>query len=317
MVSPCIFPLKAIICRGFDVIDRRTTITAIPLVLAAGCMPGRNRAGIMSNPVVARIEKRIGGRLGVALVDADGNLITSHRGNERFAMCSTFKAALASAMFAADKSGQADMNVKFQLKPEDSVPYMPFVKKRLEDGASASLRDLAKATVQTSDNAAANLVLKAIGGPEGFTKFVRSQNDQTTRLDRWETDLNENAVGDPRDTTTPVAMAWLMQKLLVKNAAEETGNLTLQNWMKGSVTGANRIRAGLPKGWPVGNKTGTAPGGIAYNDIAIIWPSRAEYGASPVILTVYTDRPTASAKKVEAAIADVARETVKLVGLPY
>jgi len=297
-------------------IDRRSLVTGIPLVLAAGCVPGRTQASIMSNPVFASIEKRIGGRLGIALVDSEGNLISSHRGNERFAMCSTFKAPLAAALFAANARGDVDMDATFDLKPEDSVPYMPFVKQRLADGEAVSLRDLAKAAVQTSDNAAANLVLKAIGGPEGFTGFIRSQNDCVTRLDRWEPDLNENIPGDPRDTTTPVAMAWLMHKLLVENATTEGPKTKLQKWMRGSVTGADRIRAGLPQGWPVGNKTGTGPSGTAYNDIAIIWPSRSEYGASPVILTVYSDRPVASAKKVNAAIADVARATVRLIGLP-
>lgn len=297
-------------------IDRRHVVAGIPMLLAAGCMPGRNQASIMSNPVFAAIEKWIGGRLGVALVDSQGNLISSHRGNERFAMCSTFKAPLAAALFAADTNGDVDMDAKFLVKPEDSVPYMPFVKRRLEDGKPVSLSDLAKAAAQTSDNAAANLVLKAVGGPKGFTDFVRTQGDNVTRLDRLEPELNENIPGDPRDTTTPVAMAWLMQKLLIGNAESGDRKEILRNWMVGSKTGANRIRAGLPKGWPVGNKTGTAPGSTAYNDIAIIWPSTAEFGASPVILTVYTDRPTASAKKVNAAIADVAKSVTRLIALP-
>lgn len=297
-------------------LNRREILTAIPLILTAGCVPGRNQASIMSNPVFGRIEKRIGGRLGVALVDGDGNIISSHRGNERFAMCSTFKAPLASALFAADACGDADMDAKFQLKPEDSVPYMPFVEKRLAEGTAVSLRDLAKAALETSDNAAANLVLKAVGGPTGFTKFVRSQGDNVTRLDRWELELNENAKDDPRDTTSPVAMAWLMQKLLVKNASGDPNKQILQNWMKGSKTGGARIRAGLPTGWPVGDKTGTAPGGTAYNDVAIIWPSSAESHTKPVILAVYTDRPKISASKVNAAIADVARASARLIALP-
>ncbi|MEP2988801.1 MAG: class A beta-lactamase [Parasphingorhabdus sp.] len=296
-------------------INRRTMLAGIPFALAAGCMPGRNQASIMTNPAFSKLEKRIGGRLGVALVDSQGNIVSSHRGNERFAMCSTFKAPLASALTFAHARGDVDMNAKFRLKSEDSVPYMPFFEKHLKDGTAVSLGELAKAAVQTSDNAAANLVLKAIGGPKGFTDFVYDQGDRVTRLDRWEPELNENIPGDPRDTTSPVAMAWLMHKLLIDNSTKGSSRSNVQNWMIGSKTGADRIRAGLPAGWPVGNKTGTA-GGSAYNDIAIIWPSRAEYGTSPVILTVYTDRPTASAKKVNATIADVARVAVRLIGLP-
>lgn len=296
--------------------DRRNILTVIPLMLAAACMPGRNQASIVTNPTFSSIERRIGGRLGVALVDWDGTLISSHRGNERFAMCSTFKAPLASALFAVHAFGDADIDAVFALKPKDRVPYMPFVEKRLVNGQSVSLRELAKAAVETSDNAAANLVLKAVGGPEGFTKFVRSQGDSVTRLDRWETQLNENLPGDPRDTTSPIAMAWLMQRLLIENATADNDKRTLQNWLKGSTTGAARIRSGLPKGWPSGDKTGTAPGGTAYNDVAIIWPSSAGFPAKPVILAVYTDRPTISAKKINAAIADVAAAAVRLIALP-
>ncbi len=293
------------------------------LVLISGCMVSPNSNGdaqpkpaMIDAPQLAAIEQRIGGRLGVALIDADGALIMTHRGSERFAMCSTFKAPLASVLFAAHEAGTVDMFEKFDLKPSDSIPYMPFVEKKLAAKESVSLHELAGAAVMTSDNAAANLILNAVGGPEAFTKFVRTKGDKITRLDRIEPELNENAPGDPRDTTSPEAMARLMQKLIIEGAPLDIDKLTLQKWMKESKTGASRIRAGLPKGWPVGNKTGTAAGGIASNDIAIIWPSTAEFAAKPVILTIYTDRPTASANEVEAAMADVARAVVRLIALP-
>lgn len=279
-------------------------------------MAGRRQASIVSNPEIARIEKRIGGRMGVALVDNSGALITSHRGSERFAMCSTFKAPLASALFAAHDRGDVDIYAKFQLTTGDLVPYAPIVEKILPTGKPTTLIEMAKAAVQTSDNAAANLVLKAIGGPAGFTRFVRSQGDRITRLDRYETDLNENALGDLRDTTSPVAMARLLQQTLIENSAASVDRQILQKWMKDTKSGLSRIRAGLPKGWPAGDKTGTAPGSTAYNDVAIIWPSRAEFSAGPVILTVFTDRPTRPAKIVNRAIADVSRAIVPLIALP-
>ena len=304
-------------------IDRRNVILSSGLLLLSGCMVQSDaksdtpsRTALLNHPEIALIEKRIGGRLGVALLSGDSELIMSHRGSERFAMCSTFKAPLASVLFAAHQAGTVDMFKKFDLKPSDGVPYMPFVEAKLAAKEQVSLHDLAGATVMTSDNAAANLILKAVGGPEAFTKFVRTHGDDVTRLDRMETELNENAPGDPRDTTSPEAMAKLMQKLAIEDAALDIDRSTLQKWMKGSKTGASRIRAGLPKGWPVGNKTGTAAGGIAVNDIAIIWPSTAEYASRPIILTVYVDRPTVSVKEVEAAIADVARIAVRLTALP-
>lgn len=294
-------------------LNRRTFLLSSSLLLASGCMPRPRQASIMSNPEFAAIEKRIGGRLGAALVDWEGSLISSHRGTERFAMCSTFKAPLASALFAAHEAGRVDMHAEFAVKPEDAVPHMPFVEARLKDGKAVTLSELAHAAIITSDNAAANLVLAAIGGPAGYTVFVREQGDAVTRLDRMEPELNENAPGDPRDTTTPVAMARLMQTLAIGNAPVGENVLTLQKWLKESETGADRIRAGLPTGWPVGDKTGTAPDGLAYCDVAIIWPSATESTVKPVILAVYTDRPTASAERVNAGIAEVAKAAAQLI----
>ena len=282
-------------------LGRRKFLFSSGLLLISGCVakPGDREEGVSNFSIalqsdvsaIAEIEQRIGGRLGVGLVGGDGRLILSHRGSERFAMCSTFKAALAAALFAAHAAGGVNMFAKFQLKPADSVPYMPFVEARLASGEPVSLHALAGAAVTTSDNAAANLILKAIGGPE----------------------VNENVPGDPRDTTSPEAMAMLIRKLAIEDASLDIGKLTLQHWMKDSKTGASRIRAGLPKDWPVGNKTGTAAGGIARNDIAIIWPAPAEEAARPAILTIYIDRPTAPANAVDAAMAEVARIAARLI----
>lgn len=301
-------------------VDRRTFILSSGLLLVGGCV-GRSNASddrssipaISNVAAFAEIEERIGGRLGVALVSPDGELILSHRGSERFAMCSTFKAPLASVLFAAHEAGTVDMFKKFDLKEADRVPYMPFVEKKLAEKLPVSLHELAGAAVMTSDNAAANLILKATGGPEAFTKFLRANGDSVTRLDRMEPELNENAPGDPRDTTTPEAMAKLMHKLAVDGAPLDIDKLTLRKWMEDSKTGATRIRAGLPKGWPVGNKTGTAAGGIARNDIAIFKPPTAEFPLEPLTLTVYVDRPTAPPEQVDSAMAEVARVIVRLI----
>lgn len=304
-------------------LDRRTLIFSSGLLLLGGCKTPNDAKSARVDSLedwyyekISAIEQRTGGRLGMALVSAEGEPILSYRTNERFAMCSTFKAPLASVLFAAHEAGTVNMFAKFDLKPSDRVPYMPFVEKKLAAKEQVSLHDLAGAAIMTSDNAAANLILNAIGGPQAFTAFVRRQGDDVTRLDRMEPELNENVPGDPRDTTSPLAMAKLMQKLGIENARQDKNKQQLQNWMKGTKTGASRIRAGMLKGWPVGNKTGTAMGGIARNDIAIIWASTAEFAAGPVSLTIYTDRPTAPPKEVDAAIAETARLIVPLVSGP-
>ena len=256
---------------------------------------------------IERLEKRIGGRLGMALTAADGKIDYSYRGGERFAMCSTFKAPLAFAILSAASEGKIDLKREFALKPDDLVPYAPFAEERLSAGKPVTYLELAKAAVTLSDNAAANLLLRAIGGPEGLTAFIRAAGDTVTRLDRMEPELNENAAGDPRDTSTPEAFSKLFYNLMIGTDRPANWQI-VYDWMAASQTGLARIRLGLPYGWPVGNKTGTAGEGLAYNDAAIFWPSFSGYGGDkPRILTVFIDRPTENAAVVERTIAEAAK----------
>jgi beta-lactamase class A len=133
-----------------------------------------------------------------------------------------------------------------------------------------SVAQLCEATMTTSDNTAALLLLRTQGGPAGLTRWLRAHGDTQTRLDRSEPDLN---VADPTgawDTTTPAAMADTVQRLCLGAGLPSTAQAQLQAWMKASTTGAQRLRAGLPTGWQIGDKTGTGDG--ISNDVAIVWP---------------------------------------------
>jgi len=168
------------------------------------------------------------------------------------------------------------------------------------------MEELAAAAVEVSDNSAANLLLPMIGGPEGLTAFFRAHGDSLSRLDRKEPDLNENEAGDPRDTTSPAAMAGLMARLLFKDMKPESAE-KLRSWLDQSKTGDHRIKAGLPEGWTSGSKTGSC--GTAYNDVALVKsPTGAEY-----LLAIYLDRPTVDEAKAEAAIAETAASALDFV----
>jgi len=161
--------------------------------------------------------------------------------------------------------------------------------------------------VEVSDNSAANLLLPMLGGPEGLTAFMRAHGDDVTRLDRNEPTLNENAPGDPRDTTSPAAMAGLMGRLIFRDL-KPAGADQMRVWLNASTTGDKRIRAGLPEGWTSGSKTGSC--GTAYNDVALVRsPTGDEY-----VLAIYLDRPTVNATVAEAAIAQAARAALDFVG---
>lgn len=248
------------------------------------------------------LEARTGGRIGMALVGEDGELLESWRGDERFAMCSTFKLALAAQILELAEAGELAMDEEIAFDESDMLSYAPIVERHVAQG-SMTVEQLAAAISTHSDNSAANLLLERIGGPAAMTDFFRLHGDEVSRLDRIEPDLNENAEGDARDTTSPQAMATLVQRLVLGDALSENARAQLARWAIANTTGDNRIRAGLPEGWRVGDKTGTCGFGEsgAANDVAIVWPPEGP----PFVLAVYIDRPTAEPEEVEAAIAEI------------
>lgn len=182
----------------------------------------------------------------------------------------------------------------------ESSGYAPVTEGFIDEGMSIS--ELSKAAITHSDNTAMNLIMKKMGGPKQITLFARSIGDHTFRLDRYEPDLNSATPGDLRDTTTPMAMAKSLKKLAFGNALGVNQKNQLIDWLKNNTTGDKRIRAGVPKGWFVGDKTGTC----AYettNDIGIIWPTKG----SPIILVIYFTQNKKDAIPKDEAIASVTR----------
>lgn len=292
-------------CRWFR---RSLALLVLTLAVSACAATDPSPSTVEPPPELVALEEQTGGRLGVALVDASGNLVAGHRADERFALCSTFKLALAAAVLERVDAGEMALADEVPFGRDDLVFYSPVVEERLGEGRGMTVEEMAVAIVQVSDNAAANLLLGEIGGPDGWTAFVRRHGDDVSRLDRLEPALNENASGDPRDTTSPEAMARLVRELVLAEGLSADSRDRLAGWAEGTKTGRNRIRAGLPEGWRSGDKTGTC--GTAYNDIAIVWPPTAE-GGEPFVLTVYVDRPTAEAGAVDSAIARVGRWVVE------
>ena len=276
------------------------SLACTPATPTTGTAPSASANARSSDAELAAIERRTKSRLGVAMRTADGRLVLASRAGERFAMCSTFKAALAAAVLEQvdHETIAPDEHVAFD--QGDMVPYAPVTERALVRGWMR-VDELAEAAVQLSDNVAANLLIERIGGLDAFNDFLRRAGDRTTRLDRMETELNENAPGDPRDTTTPVAMAVLLDKIVLGDALSPASRTRLTDLLLGAKTGGERIPAGLPTGWRVAHKTGTC--GTAYNDIAIIWPSEGP----PYALTIYLDRPSVGAPEAEAALAKIAR----------
>ena len=249
---------------------------------------------------IADLEKQNGGRLGVAVISLSGAPLLSVRGNERFAMCSTFKALLGAAVLARVDAQRESLGRMISYQESDLLDYAPITKDNLASGGM-SIAALNEASIQYSDNTAANLLLDTIGGPAALTAFLRSLGDTTTRLDRNEPSLNTNLANDDRDTSTPSAMASSMQKLLHGKTLSLTSKEQLKAWMFGNTTGDARLKAGFDKNWLIGDKTGTGPHG-AVNDIAIVYPR----GLPPFVIAVFYTGSSASAEVKNKVIADVA-----------
>jgi beta-lactamase class A len=255
---------------------RQSLLQALSLALmGAGC------AVVGQKTPWAEIEARSGGRLGLMAIDTGSGQHIGHNAGERFAMCSTFKLPLAACVLSRVQAGALRLDQAVPISQADIVPYAPVVSAHLAE-QSMTVAALCEAAVAVSDNAAANLLLQLVGGPAGFTAWLRSQGDSVTRLDRTEPALNSNLPDDPRDTTTPQAMARLLQALLTGRALVPSVREPLLRWLVESRTGLTRLRAGVPADWRVGDKSGTGEHGAA-NDVAIVWPP----GRAPWVVVCY------------------------------
>jgi beta-lactamase class A len=250
---------------------------------------------------ILSIEQRTGARIGVAALDTGNGKRLDYRSEERFPMCSTFKFLAAAAVLKRVDGGQEKLDRFVSYDAKDILEYAPVTKAHLKDGGM-TLGALCAAAIEQSDNTAGNLLLDTIGGPVGLTKFARSIGDETTRLDRKEPELNSAVPGDERDTTSPASMCAGMQALLLGNVLSESSRHRLEDWLQHNETGSQMIRAGVPKTWIVGDKTGRCGNGPT-NDVAIIRPP----GHAPIVVAIYTIGSTASADDRAAALAETAR----------
>ncbi|WP_309133352.1 class A beta-lactamase [Cellulomonas sp.] len=254
-------------------------------------------------PALADVEARHGVRLGLHAVDTAQGRTTSHRADERFAFCSTFKPLAAAAVLASRTVAGIDQPVP--VTADDLVDFSPVTADRV--GGTMTWRELGDAAVRFSDNTAGNLLLRGAGGPEGLTAWLRTVGDDVTRSDRWEPELNAFVPGDDRDTSTPRALAGTYRTLIVGDVLGAPERDVLADWLVRNTTGDALVRAAARPGWTVGDKTGAGAYGTR-NDVAVVWPGPVGSAeGAPVVLAVCTDRPSPDAERTDAPVAEAAR----------
>jgi beta-lactamase class A len=249
---------------------------------------------------VRRLEAASGGRLGLGVYDSESGDRFAYRGDERFPMCSTFKLLLAAATLKRVERGEESLARRIAVRKSDLVPWAPFAEARI--GRDASVEELCAAAMTQSDNVAANLLLHGIGGPAGIGAFARTLGDKDTRLDRIEPHLNSANPGDARDTTTPLAMLGDLRALLLGDALSKASRENLLAWLRDNRTGNARVRAGLPKAWQAGDKTGTGQHATS-NDVGIAWPP----GGKPLLFAAYLTGSKLEPQERDAVLAALGR----------
>ena len=275
----------------------RASATATPPDRASSPVPSAARA-------LARVEGRFRARLGVYVLDTGTGRTVTYGADERFAYCSTSKALAVGVLLGRVTGRRLDHVVRYGRG--DLLDHAPITSRHVDTGMR--LRDIVAAALDYSDNTAENLVLARIGGPSGLQAALRAAGDGTTRADRNEPALNEARPGDLRDTSTPRALGTDLRRFVLGNALPARRRRLLTGWLLGNTTGDADIRAGVPAGWRVGDKTGSGGYGTR-DDIAIAWPP----GRSPVVIAVLSDRGAEGASSGDALIADATRAALSAI----
>lgn len=280
--------------------DRRSVLTGLAVLGLSGCevpapdapepaTPARSAAKPAVEALDLSLLERVhGGRLGVAIMDPSGERVLAWRGEERFLYCSTFKLFLAAATLQRVTAGAEQLDRPIPITVADMTSHAPTTEPAV--GSTLTVEQLCQGMVELSDNPAANLLIRAMGGLEAWKAWYPTIGDAVTRVDRLEPQLNIED-GD-KDTTTPVQAAANIARLFTGPDAEAglsaDARALLEGWLKDSPTGADRIKAGVPNGYQVAHKTGTSGRGHA-NDIGLIWP----VAGPPMPIAIYYDAPDA------------------------
>lgn len=287
--------------------SNRNQLMALLLVFVASCVSPNNSDDALLTKIT-EIENRLDARIGVLVVDEETGRYWEQNSEHRFPMASTFKTLACGALLARVDQGDERLDRRVIVQASDLMSYSPVMQNRVGP-PGVTLREACEATLFTSDNTAANIVLMAIGGPQSLTSFLRSVGDDHTRLDRYETELNEAGIGDDRDTTTPAAMVGTMKRLIVDDdVLSPASQDQLKQWLMGNRVGDALLRAGIPPTWTIADRTGAGGNGTR-GIAAVMWPPQRK----PVIAAIYITETDASFDERNKAIAEIGSAIVDII----
>ncbi|MGB1229945.1 MAG: class A beta-lactamase [Holosporaceae bacterium] len=256
---------------------------------------------------IKAIEAKTQGRLGVFAINTANGHVIAYRANEVFPTGCTAKTMGVAAVLHQSMQSPDLLAQVVQYTKEDCTQsgYAPITEQHLSCGMTVEA--LCSAAISHSDNAAMNLLLPFIGGVKGITHFARAIGDHSFRQDHdWLREAYSGGKGNVHDASTPRAMVQSFQKITLGQVLGKPQKEQLTLWLLNTQTGAARIRAGLPKGWVMGHKTGTGGAYGTTNDLAILWPPQH----APLLLGLYYTTNDKKATLQEDTLAAATRAIV-------
>ncbi|MCP4956292.1 MAG: class A beta-lactamase [Photobacterium aquimaris] len=251
------------------------------------------------SPKLAKIEHQLGGTVAVAVYNANTNTSWSYHGEQRVPMMSTFKTLACADLLHQADTQRIDLNQAITIKQSDILSYAPVTTDRV--GTSMTLAQLCNATMLTSDNTAANLVLNNIGGPKSVTQFIRTLDDKITRLDRIEPNVNNVSTAELRDTTTPIAINSTLYHLLYTDALSTSARTQLKQWMMDNKVSDPLLRAVLPAGWHIADRSGYDSTYGSRGITAAVW----QQGKQPIMISIYLAQTGKPMAELNTTIANI------------
>jgi beta-lactamase class A len=271
------------------------------LLAATAAMAARPAWGEEAAAALEAHERATGGRIGLFAENLKSAAKIAWRADERFAMCSTFKASLAACVLARIDRGEDGLDRIIRFDQKDIQPYGPVAKANLAKG-KLSVAEACRGAVELSDNTCANLLVARIGGPAALTDFWRATGDPVTRLDHYEPQMSRSQPPDPSDTTSPAAMAGSLRRFILADVLSNASRTLLTGWMFDCKTGTDLLRAGVPAGWAIADKTGSN-GRDVLGDIAVAWPEPD----GPIVIAAYTQGGSATGPQLRRLLAELGR----------
>ncbi|MCX5175052.1 class A beta-lactamase [Streptomyces virginiae] len=284
--------------------SRRALLTVGAGVALAAALPVGTASAASPVAGLRALEREYGARLGVYALDIASGRTVVHRADELFPMCSVFKTLAAAAVLRdLDHDGaHLAKRIHYTLQDVTDAGGGSITEKPENIASGLTVAELCSAAIAQSDNAAGNLLLRELGGPTAVTRFCRSLGDRTTRLDRWEPELNSAEPSRVTDTTSPRAIGRTYARLALGDALDSGDRERLNGWLLSNTTSGDRLRAGLPKDWAVADKTGAGSYGTN-NNVGIAWPP----GRPPMVLAILSTMPEATAPRDNTLIARTAK----------